>query len=683
MRPLLALLLFALPSFAQLERAEAAWRAQRWQEANDAFRQAIQSDSKNPSIRVRWGQLLQERFNPDDAAGLFAEALELDPQNVPAHLALAQLQADAFDRRALDTVNKTLDLSPQNQDALELKAHLLVEDSKFSEAAEVAKKLQNPQTVQTIIDLLHDRPVQPPTAAKSLLRIARHLFLQRRYEEAIAYDRLAAASDPTLFAAQSDLGINLMRVGQDTEARQWLEKAYQAGYRNAATANSLRLLDSYKNFVTVRKPRFVLRLHKSEAALLGPYVEREVARALDSYDQLFQIQLHGPVTVELYPDHEDFAVRTMGMPGLGALGVTFGLSIAMDSPSGRTPGSFHWAATLWHELAHVYTLTATRHRVPRWFTEGISVHCESIPSAEWADRLSPDILSAISKKELLPVATLDQGFIRPKNPTQIGVSYFQGGRILDFITQRYGWPKVLALLQTFSKLTATDQAIENVLGVPASRFDQDFISWLEAAHKTPLANYKKWPEAMKAITTALKAKDWETILKDAPQRIAEYPDYVEAGTPYKALADAHQARSNAKAELDTLQAYAHHGGRDPELLKRLSALHEAAGNLPEATKALERVLWIYPLKDEALHRRLAGLLARSNNHARAIEEWQAVVATGTTDPASAHLGRAVAFKSLNRLDDARDAVLTALEAAPGFRPAQRLLLELQPKEERP
>ena len=50
------------------------------------------------------------------------------------------------------------------------------------------------------------------------------------------------------------------------------------------------------------------------------------------------MKLPGPVQVEVYPDHEDFAVRTMGMPGLGALGVTFGEVVAMDSPSGRKPG---------------------------------------------------------------------------------------------------------------------------------------------------------------------------------------------------------------------------------------------------------------------------------------------------------------------------------------------------------
>ena len=89
------------------------------------------------------------------------------------------------------------------------------------------------------------------------------------------------------------------------------------------------------------------------------------------------MKLPGPVQVEVYPDHEDFAVRTLGMPGLGALGVTFGDVIAMDSPSGRKPGDFHWASTLWHEMSHVFILTATNHRVPRWFTEGLAVHEET------------------------------------------------------------------------------------------------------------------------------------------------------------------------------------------------------------------------------------------------------------------------------------------------------------------
>ena len=71
---------------------------------------------------------------------------------------------------------------------------------------------------------------------------------------------------------------------------------------------------------------------------MRPYVEAELKRDIADYSEKYHMKLKGPVQVEVYPDHEDFAVRTMGMPGLGALGVTFDAVIAMDSPSGRTPG---------------------------------------------------------------------------------------------------------------------------------------------------------------------------------------------------------------------------------------------------------------------------------------------------------------------------------------------------------
>jgi hypothetical protein len=53
-----------------------------------------------------------------------------------------------------------------------------------------------------------------------------------------------------------------------------------------------------------------------------------------------------------------------------------------------------------------------------------------------------------------------------------------------------------------------------------------------------------------------------------------------------------------------------------------------------------------------------------------------VLATKPLDQAGAHFELANAFRKANRMDDARDQVLLALEAAPGYKPAQRLLLEI-------
>ena len=158
----------------------------------------------------------------------------------------------------------------------------------------------------------------------------------------------------------------------------------------------MKLLDSYKNFVTTKDDTTILRMWKSEADLLEPYFSEQLHKAIATYSAKYKMKLTGPVQVEVYPNHEDFAVRTMGMPGLGALGVTFGDVVAMDSPSGRKPGAFNWAATMWHEMSHVFILSATNFRVPRWFTEGLAVHEEGQADPRWANRLTPEDVVALA-----------------------------------------------------------------------------------------------------------------------------------------------------------------------------------------------------------------------------------------------------------------------------------------------
>ena len=221
--------------------------------------------------------------------------------------------------------------------------------------------------VKAALDLLDDK--ESPWVAKIGNRgkgyetIAYFFVINRRYEDAIAYYRKAIAATPDLWSAHSQLGINLMRLGREDEARKELELAYENHYRDKPTVNTLTLMDSYNRFDTFETPTTVLKLNKKEADVLRPYFEAELKQRMATYEKKYQVKLNAPVQVEVYPDHEDFAVRTMGMPGLGALGVTFNNVIAMDSPSGRPPGSFHWASTLWHEMSHVYVLA--HHQRPR------------------------------------------------------------------------------------------------------------------------------------------------------------------------------------------------------------------------------------------------------------------------------------------------------------------------------
>ncbi len=86
------------------------------------------------------------------------------------------------------------------------------------------------------------------------------------------------------------------------------------------------------------------------------------------------------------------------------------------------------------------------------------------------------------------------------------------------------------------------------------------------------------------------------------------------------------------------------------------------------------------LEDDEAHSRLGALSLDLGNAKIAEREYQAVLDLKPADPAAAHLGLAVAYKMENRSNDAREEVISALEAAPGFKPAQKLLLELSGKE---
>jgi tetratricopeptide (TPR) repeat protein len=680
----------------QYLRAEGYWGTEKYQEANNQFRTALAQSPASVNIRIRWGRLMHERFNNTDAANLFKEALEKDPKNAQAYYGLALVSADGFDSKALEYAGKALELDPKLVEAHELRANLLLEDSDegkaFAEADEALKispEALDAMAIHAAIEVLADRSPDAwfekirqvnPSSGEGYALVAHHLVINRRYEDGIAFYRKAIETDSRLWPAHSQLGINLMRMGQEDEPRKQLEMSYDNGYRNEETVNSLRLLDSYKNFVTFRDDTTILKLQKKEAELLRPYFDAELKRIMVTYDKKYKMKLPAPVQVEVYPDHEDFAVRTMGMPGLGALGVTFGEVIAMDSPSGRPPGEFHWASTLWHEMSHVYILTATNHRVPRWFTEGLAVHEETEASPEWGDPMPPHVVAAIRDKKLLPVAELDRGFIRPEYPMQVMVSYYQAGRICDYIKSRWGADKLLDMVHSFAELKPTPEVIRQDLGMEPEEFDKQFLDWLDKDVGKTVANFDKWRVSVKNLAQQAKNKNYDEVVKEGEEVRRLYPEYVYPANPYEFMAEADLARGNKQAAVAILTDYEKMGGRNPQALKELASLEEELGKPADAAATLDRLNYIYPV-DEELHRHLGDLWFAQKNYKGAIREYSAVIALQPLDKATAQFNVARAYFAAGQKDMAEEHLLASLEAAPSFRPAQKLLLQLKDSNE--
>jgi hypothetical protein len=177
-------------------------------------------------------------------------------------------------------------------------------------------------------------------------------------------------------------------------ARASLEAAFKGDPYDVWVKNTLDLLDATSGYRTERTPRFVFVADSTESALLALYLGELLEDAYDRLAARYGYRPPTPVRFEIYRRHADFSVRTVGLTGLGALGVSFGPVLAMDAPSARDVGEFHWGAVAWHELAHTFTLGATDNRIPRWLSEGLSVAEERRARPGWGDGPTPEFLAA-------------------------------------------------------------------------------------------------------------------------------------------------------------------------------------------------------------------------------------------------------------------------------------------------
>lgn len=685
-----------------LKQLQDLWHASRtpddYRAVGHGFEALLKADPTNAEIRVRYADLLAERFNAADAESLYLEALKLDPNNADAYMGLAELYADGFDEHSAQAAQAALEIDPKRYHANEILGRMALEDSNYDKAAQMADAALaiNPDAVEAIaihatIDLLNDKPADAWVSkignrGEGYADIAKELVINRRYEDGVAFYRKAIAANPQLWNAHSQLGVNLMRLGRNEEAHSELELAYNNGYTDAATSNTLQLMETYKNYQTFTwpsaspdgpQPAGILKLDQKEAAALRPYFEAEMKKAMATYEKKYGYKMTKPVQVEVYRRENDFGVRVMGLPGVGLLGVTFNSVVAMDGPSSRSKQEgYHWASVLWHELSHVYTIAMTNERIPRWFTEGVAVHEESATIPDWGDRLNPTILAAIRDKKLLPIAGMDRGFVHPTYPDQVIVSYFQAGKICDYIVKRWGDAKLVDIIHAFAKTQSTVDVIREQLKIEPEQFDKDFLADLEAQTAKPVAGFSDWTKELRQLNTDLKEGKAPADLVERARKLETiYPEYVEAGNPYVIAGDALLKAGDKAGAMAEYAKYSKIGGRDLETMEKYADLLAESGDKKAAIAALWRMIYCFPL-DAGLHEKLGNLDLETNANADAVREFEVLVDLNPNDKAGSHYNLARAFKANGQTDKAREEAITALEAAPEYRPAQKLLLEV-------
>jgi tetratricopeptide (TPR) repeat protein len=674
------------------------------QRANEAFRDITQGNARAVQPRIRWARLFLQTHQYNDAAELFREALQIFPSDPHAKLGLARVLAERFDGEAGPLLEEVLREHEDLVEAHLLSAQLALESGQvdaaqkaLERAGDLAGKQKLPPlevfAMRAAVEITRDRDPAPwikraldynPRYGAVYEQLAHFEIMRRRYREATTLLRRGIEVQPDLWSARAELGSNLLRLGQIDEAREQLQAAYSGDPYSPTTVNSLRLLDRIDQFdvsstpVAVAGDSYVvrLRLHRSESSVLEPYAIDLMQQGIATFTRRYGFKLQEPVTVELYPDHDDFAVRVAALPGIGLLGVTFGYVVAMDSPSGRASGDFHWGSTLWHELAHVFTLEATDHRVPRWLSEGISVFEEWRTGPTPGVVVPPDVITALSEDKFLPVSELDSGFIRPTYPNQIQVSYVQAGLICLFIEQRWGFDRLSALLHQFDRANVTTAAaVQTTFKMAPADFDKEFEAFLQSRYGAVLAGMSEWQSQYQAARKAIQSEQWSDAIAPAKRAAELYPEHVGPGAPNLLLARAFDKLGRRPEAIAAVEAYRAAGGWDPAALRELARWLDEAGRGRDATAVLQSLNYADPLNPEQ-HVQLGERLLVDNRAEDSLREFRVLLALKDHDQAQALFGAARALHALGDRAASRRHVLDALVAAPHYKPAQDFLLKI-------
>ena len=669
-----------------------------------AFDDARDADPTLLEARVHAGTLFLDKYNAPDAKASFDEVLAQDAEHPGALLGLARVQEFEGRGEAIETARRALSANPALVPAHVMVARLQLEAEAYDSATAATDRALaidssaleawaiRAATAWFVGDSTTYRSARARAEALTtrpadfFATLAETAVRHRRYADGVRWAEQAVAIDPQSVRALGVLGTNQLRLGDMATGRATLERAFAADPYNVWHKNTLDLLDAMQGYTTIERGRFRLVTSPEEAALMELYLLPLLEEAYDSLAPRYRWTPSRAVRFEVFRRHADFSVRSVGLAGLGALGVSFGDVLAMDAPSARDPGSFNWGSTAWHELAHTFTLGASANRVPRWLSEGLSVLEERRARRGWGAAATPEFLAAYKAGQLQPLSRINDGFVRPRFPGEIQFSYYLASLICEMLEQSFGAEVFPALLDAFRRGLEAPAAFESVTRLPLDSLDARFAQSMTTRFGEALANLEAgdgpgdvrgpYVDAMRAGARALEAERSAEATAAFTKAQALLPGVEPVNGPSWYLARLALEAGDTAAAITQLQriTLVHDAALAPNQLE--AALHAARGDDRALMAALERIIWTAPY-DSEVHVQLAEAAARVGAWPVAVRERRAVLATRPADPLEARYQLARALQGAGDLAAARREVLGILENAPGFEQAQALLLELR------
>jgi tetratricopeptide (TPR) repeat protein len=680
---------------------------------DNCFRRAEKADPPSREAFLATGQLALDKHDSALAADAFRTGLKKFPDDPEMESGLARAFESGDQQEMMKHIQAALAANPRQVPCLLLLANHLIDAEEYDEAGQqlaLALKV-NPHSPEAlayraVLALLRNDSAGAQQDRADALQfwhanpavdylIGQKLARKYRFEEAATEQRKALDFDPMYLPARRELAEDLLRLGQDAEGWELAQAAHTQDSYDVTLYNLVTLHDQMTKYQTLTNGDFIVHMTTNEAALYGERVMDLLSRAKTALCLKYGVTLTRPTQVEIFPEQKDFAVRTFGMPGNpGYLGVCFGSVITANSPASQAPNPANWEDVLWHEFCHVVTLNETRNRMPRWLSEGISVFEERQANPAWGERMNLAYRKMILDGKLTPLGELSGAFLAPKTSQDLLFAYYESSLVVEFLVHERGLETLKAILQDLRDGQEINRAI-TAHTVPLRELEKQFDAFAraQAGALAPGADLEKPPEdedaawdrahpsnyylKMREARKLVEDKNWEQAKPLLETVAASYAGERRADNPLWLLSQAERNLNDTNAELATLKKLAERESDFVDLDLRLIELLVAAKDWAAAANYANQLLEVNPLMG-APYAALAQAEDALGHSEQAIAANRRLLLLDPADPAEVHFQLARLLHARGDAEaEAKRHVLQALEEAPRFRQAQRLLLQIE------
>ncbi len=614
----------------------AAAQYARWNRLSDQFRflvndllpDALKLDRDYWPVHYEAGMLFVEKYNEADATKELQAALAINPQAAELHVARAVLALQSFELGDAQTaVDRALEINPRLLAAHQLQADIHLANFDNAKAIEALEKalplnLNDEDTLGRLAaayialeglpkDGVDSRAAKiiaqvteaNPHAGEFFLALADGLDRTRRFPAAAHYYQQATDVMPQLTSARGELGMVLMRLGDEAPAKKLLSESFDIDPFNLRVSNTIKVLEVLDGYETLETEHFIIKFDPKYDKLMARYaahwleeIHPQLCRQLGfepPQKSLFEIFNKAKNT----DGHGWFSARMVGLPHIHTIGACAGKMVAMQSPVGGQ--RFNWGRVLKHEFVHVINLQQTHFNIPHWYTEALAVLNEGYPRpAQWNELLAQRVPAG----KTFNLDTINLGFIRPHSSDDWTMAYCQAELYAEYMLEKHGPDALAKMLTAYADNLNTKYALRRSFGVEQAEFEQGYREHLERIVKGLSVAAPAKPMKLEDLQKALEA-DPEN--PDLLAQVAQAQFKRQKNAEARRLVDAalkaqpkHQLAAYVRAQLhlkageekeaaELMAGALNDEAPQPDLLAALVALRIKANDNAEAARLLE------------------------------------------------------------------------------------------------